>query len=77
MNHTLPRLIAMANQIARAFARLPEDKAVTEVANHLKSFWEQRMLRQIFEYAATGGEALSPVARAAVTSLRRRETSPA
>lgn len=74
MSHSLPRLIAMANQIARAFARLPEDQAISEVSNHIKSFWEKRMLRQIFDHLATGGAGLERIPQAALARLRDLET---
>ncbi|MGE0213821.1 MAG: formate dehydrogenase subunit delta, partial [Parvibaculaceae bacterium] len=39
----------MANQIADYFRAYPHEEAVKEVANHLKSFWDPRMLKKIFE----------------------------
>ncbi|MGE0007229.1 MAG: formate dehydrogenase subunit delta [Parvibaculaceae bacterium] len=59
----------MANQIARAFATYPEDQAVAETANHIKSFWDPRMRRQLAEVIARDAGALSPVALAAGRKL--------
>jgi len=70
MSHTVDRLTYMANQIARNFNRRPPAEAATETAAHIKSFWEKRMLGQIFAHLDAGGEGLDDVARAALQSLR-------
>lgn len=59
----------MANQIAKAFAAYPEDEAVKETANHIKSFWDPRMRKQLAEVMAKDASALSPVAFAAGKQL--------
>ncbi len=72
MSHdTKHRLVYMANQISKAFAHDQEDKAVEEISNHLKKFWEKRMLAQIFEHLDAGGEGLDPLAKKAVAALQR------
>jgi len=70
MSATVDRLVMMANQISRAFGRLPHDEAVAQVAAHIRSFWEKRMLAQIFEHIDEGGAGLDAVARDALQSLR-------
>ncbi len=72
MSHTEDRLVMMANQIARAFARLPHAEAVSIVADHIKSFWERRMLGQIYAHMDAGGEGLHEIAREALMVLRER-----
>jgi formate dehydrogenase subunit delta len=59
----------MANQIATAFAAYPEADAVRETANHIKSFWDPRMRKQLAEVIAKDAKALSPVALAAGKKL--------
>ncbi len=59
----------MANQIAAAFAAYPQDQAIKETANHIKSFWDPRMRRQLAELIARDAAALSPVALAAGKQL--------
>lgn len=59
----------MANQIARAFATYPEEEAVKETANHIKSYWDPRMRKQLAELMAKDAGALSPVAFAAGKKL--------
>jgi len=59
----------MANQIATAFQAYPEDQAITETANHIKSFWDPRMRRQLAEIIAKDHSALNPIALAAGKKL--------
>ena len=65
------KLVRMANQIAQFFTNRPDDEAEAAIADHLKSFWEKRMLAQIFAYLDAGGEGLQPRVRAALTHLRQ------
>ena len=67
----LPHLIKMANQIGDYFAAYPDqEKAVGEIAQHLKNFWEPRMRREIIAYVEqTGAPELSELVRQAVRSL--------
>lgn len=59
----------MANQIATAFAAYPEEQAVKETANHIKSYWDPRMRKQLAEVMAKEASTLSPVALAAGKKL--------
>jgi formate dehydrogenase subunit delta len=59
----------MANQIATAFKAYPEERAVIETANHIKSFWDPRMRKQLAEVIATDQAALNPIALAAGKKL--------
>ena len=62
-------MIHMANQIALFFASYPTEEAVAGTADHLKKFWEPRMLRQITQYVAQGGSGLHEIAIKAVKKL--------
>jgi len=62
-------MVRMANQIASFFEAYPEDMAVKEVANHIRSFWEPRMRRQLAEYIAKGGKGLDQLALKAARTL--------
>ena len=55
----------MANQIATAFKAYPEDQAIRETANHIKSYWDPRMRKQLAELIAKDAAALNPIALAA------------
>jgi formate dehydrogenase subunit delta len=61
------RLIAMANQIAAAFAANGEAEAIAATEDHLRKFWDLRMRRQVLALDPAG---LTPIARAAVERLR-------
>jgi formate dehydrogenase subunit delta len=59
----------MANQIAVAFQAYPQEQAIKETANHIKSFWDPRMRKQLAELMAKDAAGLNPVAMAAGKKL--------
>jgi len=63
------KLVMMANQIAKFFAPQGRDRAVPQIADHIRQFWDPRMRREIDAHLARGGEGLDPLARAAVATL--------
>ena len=62
-------MVHSANQIALFFAAYPHDEALSGVENHLRQFWEPRMLNQIKKYVADGGGGLHALALEAVRKL--------
>jgi formate dehydrogenase subunit delta len=65
-------LVTMANQIADFFRTSNPDRgeAVAATAQHLRSFWDPRMRREIVAHLASqGGEGLNEIARDAVRML--------
>jgi len=56
---TAERLAYMANQIARNFGTLPDDKAAEETAQHIVDFWDPRMIEGLLNGEM---QRLSPVA---------------
>ena len=65
-------LVTMANQIAEFFRSSNPDRAeaVAATAQHLRSFWDPRMRREIVAHLSNrGGEGLSEMARDAVRML--------
>lgn len=56
------KLTRMANQIATFFESQPDADKAGRVADHLKEFWEPRMLQQLAAHLKGGGEGLSPLA---------------
>jgi formate dehydrogenase subunit delta len=64
-------LIKMANQITDFWeGETGEEGAVTQVATHLRRYWEPRMRAQIVEYyEARQGAGLNDVAKKAVAVL--------
>jgi hypothetical protein len=47
----LPPVIRLANEIAIQFEHKPHDAAVAAIAQHINSFWEPRMRRQLLDLA--------------------------
>ena len=68
------RLVYMANQIARNFMTMGEEKAAQAVADHIAKFWEPRMRAQIFALHEKGAETFAPVAAKAITLLRAADS---
>ena len=60
------KLVMMANQIAKAFAVQGEARAVPQIAEHIRQFWDPRMRRIIAALVAEGGAGLDPLAKAAL-----------
>jgi formate dehydrogenase subunit delta len=65
------KLVMMANQIARAFAPLGEERAAPKVADHIEKFWDPRMRRQIEAHVVAGGAGLEPAAKAALEGMKK------
>jgi len=66
-------LVKMANNIGNFFESEPDKaKAAKGVADHIRSFWEPRMRRQMFTYLdESAGEGLNELV---LTALRRHRT---
>jgi formate dehydrogenase subunit delta len=65
------RLIYMANQIGKFFQSQGHDKAVPGIADHIKKFWDPRMLKAIFAHLDSGGTGLDPNVRDALETLKK------
>jgi len=47
----IDNLIKMANQIGSFFSTMPDhEQAVTDLASHLKRFWDPRMRKALLAY---------------------------
>lgn len=64
------KLVRMANQIADFFRTQNDDAAVAGVTDHIKSFWNPVMRRQIYAHLDNGGAGLNPLALRAIEMLR-------
>ena len=77
MMSTEQRLAYMADQIARNFAALGNDRAIMATADHIASFWDPRMKRIAF--ALLDGDRpgwMTDAAAGALTLLRARGAPP-
>jgi formate dehydrogenase subunit delta len=71
---TIQHLVHMANQVAAFFASYPEAEAIESTANHLKSFWDPRMRREIEAHLnEKAGAGLSHIALEAVKRLAEKD----
>ena len=64
------KLVMMANQIGKFFASQREEIRVPGIAEHIKKFWDPRMLRAIFAHLDAGGAGLDPDVREAIATLK-------
>ena len=67
--------IRLINKVVVHFGYLPADQAVTEVAEHVRKFWDPRMKRRLLDIIESGAvdsgaDELEPVALAAAALLR-------
>ena len=69
------RLVHMANQIGQFFQSQGHDKAVPGTADHIKKYWDPRMLSAIFAHLEAGGAGLDPNAREAIAALKARSAA--
>ena len=70
MSSSPDRLVYMANQIGKFFQGQGRDKVVPGVADHIKKFWDPRMLKQIYAPLDTGGAGLDPDVTQALETLK-------
>ena len=62
--------IRLINKIVVHFGYLPTEQAAAEVANHVRSFWDPRMKRRLFELVDSETKDFESVAVAAAALLR-------
>ena len=67
------KLVRMANQIAVFFRTQPGDATVVAIADHIKSFWNPVMRRDIYAHVRAGGEGLNPLALRGIEALMARD----
>jgi formate dehydrogenase subunit delta len=65
----IEKLVMMANQIGAFFAAQGAERAIPQIADHIRKFWDPRMRREISAHAATGGVGLDPLVRTAIERL--------
>ncbi|WP_315739826.1 MULTISPECIES: formate dehydrogenase subunit delta [unclassified Bradyrhizobium] len=65
------RLVYMANQIGKFFQSQGQEKEVAGVAEHIKKFWDPRMLKTIYAHHDAGGAGLDPAVKEAIGRLKQ------
>jgi formate dehydrogenase subunit delta len=68
---TRPDIVRMANHIARQFDHLPPAQARAALANHLNSFWDPAMRRDLLREVAAEPSMLHPTVLQVAEDLRR------
>ena len=71
MSSSPDKLVYMATQIGKFFQSQGPEKAVAGTAEHIKKFWDPRMLKQIFAHLDAGGAGLDPNVRDAIETLKK------
>ena len=64
-----PRVVRLAEDIARNLVNLAEPERAQAVASHLRSFWDPRMREQLKLIVAADPEIVDPVVRSATALL--------
>lgn len=67
-----PAEIRMGEDIARAMAHQPPERAAEEIATHLRKFWDPRM-RAAIVARVEGGDEMDELLRAGVELYRQGE----
>jgi formate dehydrogenase subunit delta len=62
--------VRLANEIAVQFRRRPVEEAATEIATHIRAFWDPRMRAELLRRVDTDAGALDPLVVAAARLLR-------
>ncbi|MFL6099035.1 MAG: formate dehydrogenase subunit delta [Actinomycetales bacterium] len=64
-----PRVVRLAHDIAHNLVNLPDQQRSEAVANHIRSFWDPRMRRQLKLIVDADPDIVEPVVRAAAALL--------
>jgi formate dehydrogenase subunit delta len=73
MSNTGTKLVYMANQIGDFFKSYPHDQAVKGISEHIKKFWDPRMLKQIYAIIQQPDSGLRPNALEALQILAKSD----
>lgn len=69
------KMVHMANQIATFFRTQPGEDQAARVADHLRDYWEPRMLDQLHAHVSAGGAGLDELVVAAEARIPRTRQS--
>ena len=71
MSTSLDNLVYMANQIGTFFKSQRPETVIPGIADHIKKYWDPRMLKEIYAYMDRGGAKLDPKVLDALKMLRK------
>ena len=61
MTHDVPPVVRLGHDLVRNFEALPREKAATEIATHIRKFWEPRMRQDLLARIRFGDTTLHPL----------------
>ena len=73
MMNTGQKLVYMANQIGDFYKSYPHDQAVKGISEHIKKFWDPRMLKQIYQIMRQPDNGLKPNTLEAIQILSKSD----
>jgi formate dehydrogenase subunit delta len=56
----LERIVVMANQIGDFFVPYPPERRAEGIRNHLRTYWDPRMRKELLDFIEAGGSGLAP-----------------
>lgn len=68
-SHDLPPVVRLGHDLVRNFEALPPAKAATEIATHIRKFWDPRMRTDLVERMRAGDSTLHPLLAQAAGDL--------
>lgn len=69
MSGDVPAVVRMGHDLVRNFEHLPAERAATEIATHIRKFWEPRMRQELLARIRWGDTTLHPLLVAAAGDL--------
>ena len=69
MSDGLPPVVRLGQDLVRNFESLPPEKAATEIATHIRKFWEPRMRRELVGLVREGDARVPPLLARATKDL--------
>ena len=69
MTHDVPPVVRLGHDLVRNFEALPREKAATEIATHIRKFWEPRMRQDLLARIRFGDTTLHPLLVRAAENL--------
>ncbi|MFK3980072.1 formate dehydrogenase subunit delta [Micromonospora sp. NPDC050397] len=71
-----PPAVRLANEIAVHFHHVPAERAATEIAEHIRLFWDPRMRADLDHRVETEPDGFDPLALAAARLLAEKHRVP-
>lgn len=68
-SHQVPPVVRLGHDLVRNFEALPPDEAASEVATHIRKFWDPRMRQELLARIRRGDTDLHPLLVAAGEDL--------